>query len=269
MNSLKDQVEAILFASGRKMKVEEISKLCRVRDIEQIKAALKELQQKYEAENSSLVLVGENDIWNLTVRERYLPIVQKIVSETELPKSVIETLAVIAWKSPVLQSEIIRVRTNKAYDHIHQLEDLGFITAKKHGRTKEIKLGDNFYKYFDVQGEKAVKDAFNQVKGDQIKALEEKKRLEKDAKKKAEQAAEQAGTLQKPSSEQVKELVLQAKKELEAETAKETEQQKSQEMQQEPTEANPEPEALGPEPEAAEPEPKEKTPEEQKEQPSQ
>lgn len=262
MNSLKDQVEAILFASGRKMKVEEISKLCKVRDLEQIKLALKELQQKYDGENTSLVLVGENDIWNLTVRERYLPLVQKIVSETELPKSVIETLAVIAWKSPILQSEIIGIRTNKAYDHIHQLIDLGFITAKKHGRTKELKLGDNFYKYFDVQGDKAVKDAFNQVKGDQIKALEEKKRQEKDAKKKAEQAAEQTGTPQKPSSEQVKELVLQAKKEIETEKAKEQkpEQEEAQEKPQESTQ---------PELKSEEPESEESEPEEQKEQPSQ
>ncbi len=241
MTSLKDQVEAILFASGRKMKVEEIARLCRVRDAELVKAALKELQQKYEQDNASLVLVGEGDIWNLTVRERYLPLVQKIVSETELPKSVIETLAVIAWRNPVLQSEVIRVRTNKAYDHIHQLEEMGFITAKKHGRTRELKLGDSFYKYFDMKGEGDIKEKLRQVREGEIRRMAEGKRDEKEAKKKAEEEQQRSGEPGKASSEQVKEFVEQAKKELEAEQA-----QKPKETPSEPAAAVPKPETKDP-----------------------
>jgi segregation and condensation protein B len=224
MNSLKDQVEAILFASGRKMRADEIARLCKSRDLELVKASLKELQQKYEQENSSLVLVGEGEVWNLTVRERYLPLVQKIVSETELPKSVIETLAVIAWKSPVLQSELIRVRTNKAYDHIHQLEEMGFITAKKHGRTRELRLGDSFYKYFDMRGEGDLKEKLKQVREEEIRRLAEAKRKEKDSKKKEEEEQQRLAEPNKAPSEQVREFVEQARKEIEAEKKTEPQQ---------------------------------------------
>ena len=75
-----------------------------------------------------------------------------------------ETLAVIAWKVPVLQSDIISIRTNKAYDHLVELEKSGFISRSKSGRTKLIKLTDRFFNYFDVKNAEAMKEKFK-VKG--------------------------------------------------------------------------------------------------------
>ncbi len=149
----KHNVEAVLFSTGRKMSVEEIAKLCRIMRDDAL-AALKELQADYAAKNSSLMVVDEGDLWKLTVREKHLPVIKKIVSETELPKSVVETLAVIAWKAPVLQSDIIKVRTNKAYDHLKELEQSGYITRQKKGRTNLIKLTQKFFQYFDLPPEK-------------------------------------------------------------------------------------------------------------------
>ena len=114
------------------------------------------------------------------MREKYLPLVQKIVAETELSKTVMETLAVVAWKAPVLQSDIIRIRTNKAYDHLRELEDNGFISRAKHGRTQIIKLTDKFYSYFDMQGKEDVqkqfasfKEASNAIEKMQQKSVED------------------------------------------------------------------------------------------------
>ncbi|MBI2545636.1 SMC-Scp complex subunit ScpB [Candidatus Woesearchaeota archaeon] len=151
--SHKHNVEAVLFSTGRKMNVEEIAKLCRILREDALNA-LRELQADYNARNSSLMVIDEGDTWKLTIRERHLPVVKKIVAETELPKSVIETLAVIAWKAPVLQSDIIKVRTNKAYEHLKELEESGYITRQRKGRTNLIKLTQKFFQYFDLPPEK-------------------------------------------------------------------------------------------------------------------
>ncbi len=156
---MKKQIEAILFASGRKMPVEEIARLCRTTP-SVVQQQLQQLKADYEAKDSSLLLMDEPDGWKLTVKEQFSPIVQKIVAETELTKSVIETLAVIAWKAPVLQSTVIKVRTNKAYDHIGALEKSGFISREKHGRSHMIKLTERFFKYFDLKSQEEVKSKF-------------------------------------------------------------------------------------------------------------
>lgn len=156
---LKKQLEAALFAAGRKMSVDELARLCRTTSTT-VQQQLQELKADYDAKDSSLLLIDEPDGWKLSVREQYTSVVQKIVADTELTKTVIETLAVIAWKAPILQSTVIKMRTNKAYDHIFALEKSGFISREKHGRSQMIKLTDRFFKYFDLKSQEEVKDKF-------------------------------------------------------------------------------------------------------------
>ena len=155
---LKKKLEALLFSSGRKMSVEELSRLADARtgDIQQ---SLEELKKEYESKNSSVMIVNEGDSWKLTVHEQFLPLVQKIITETELSKTIVETLAVIAFKYPIKQSDLIRIRTNKAYDHLKELEEMGYISRQKHGRTNLIKLTQKFFEYFNLPEEK-LKEQF-------------------------------------------------------------------------------------------------------------
>lgn len=154
---LKNKIEAILFASGGKVEVDRISNLCKA-DAKEVLEMLNLLKNDYETKNSPLMVVEEGSAWKLTVREKYLPLVQKIMPELELGKSILETLAIIAWKQPLLQSDLIKARTNKAYDHISQLEESGFITKEKSGRTYIIKGTKKLYDYFDVPDKKSMRD---------------------------------------------------------------------------------------------------------------
>ncbi|MFW5990835.1 MAG: SMC-Scp complex subunit ScpB [Candidatus Nanoarchaeia archaeon] len=159
---LRNQIEALLFSAGRMMNPEELSKLTghKKEDVEKLAKGLKE---HYNNLNSSIMIIEEGDGWKMTVRESYLPLVRNINPHTELSKTVMETLAVIAWKSPVLQSTVIKLRTNKAYDHINELEELGFLTREKYGRTFMLKLTQKFFEYFDLQDKKDIAKVFKDI----------------------------------------------------------------------------------------------------------
>jgi len=131
------------------MSVEELSRLSNAQTSD-IEKSLIELKEEYDKKGSSVMIVNEGDSWKLTVREQFLPLVQKIVTETELSKTIMETLAVIAFKYPIKQSDLIKIRTNKAYDHLKELEGLGYISRQKQGRTNLIKLTQKFFEYFDL-----------------------------------------------------------------------------------------------------------------------
>jgi segregation and condensation protein B len=189
---LKRVVEAVLFAAARKLELAEIAKLCK-RPEQDVLAVLEQWRSQLDESKSPTMLIREGDTWKLTVREKYISVIKKVVTKTELPKSILETLAVVAYKVPVLQSKVIKIRTNKAYDHLRFLEDAGFITREKSGRTKLLKLTPKFFEYFDLdpsklkqkfgsasQVEKAIeaKEAeIEQIEADIIKQTEE--RLEK------------------------------------------------------------------------------------------
>ena len=207
--SVKSKVEAVLFSVGHKITLDEISKLCRSRK-EDVLQALKELQAEYDEKLSSLMLVEEGESWKFTVRDHLISVVRKIVTETELTKTVMETLAVIAFKYPILQAEVIKLRTNKAYDHLAELEKAGYITRQKHSRTNLIKLTEKFFKYFDLTEEqlkeqfkdfdsiaRAIKDKEQEVE----KIKEERVQKAKDLKQEDDKIRKEIESLDKADEE--------------------------------------------------------------------
>jgi len=220
MEDQKKRVEALLFSSGKRMNVQDIADLSKAK-LEEVKKTLFELKIEYEQKDSSLMLIEDGDFWKLTVREQFLPIVEKIVTETELSKTVLETLAIIAFKYPILQSDLIKIRTNKAYDHMAELEEAGYITRQKHGRTKLIKLTDKFFEYFDLPRDKLreqfkdfgsianaieeKEEEIEKIKEEQIQKAKEMKKEDENLKEAAESVDEEKTPLETYNSQKSKE----------------------------------------------------------------
>ena len=179
--TVKNKVEALLFSSGKALDVETLANITKL-EKNDIKKALKELKQDYETRDCSLMILEEGDSWKINVREKYLDMVRKIVADTELPKTVLETLGVIAYKNPILQSQVIKTRTSKAYEHIKLLVELGFVIKEKQGRSYQLKIAEKFYEYFDVANGD-IKDVFKNVK------IPEKKPEEPDKQETLEESA--------------------------------------------------------------------------------
>ena len=212
MEDIKNKVEALLFSSGKPISFEEIKKLCRLRNDEQLNKALQDLKIDYDNRDSSLILVNEGDKWKITTKENYFHIVKKIVTETELSKTLMETLAVIAWKYPIKQSDLIKIRTNKAYDHLRELETIGYISRQKHGRTKLIKLTDKFFSYFDLPPDK-LKEKFSDFS--QIaKAIVDKEKEIEDMKKDHKKQIREAKKMQEEDEQKQKKELKKAEKEI-------------------------------------------------------
>ena len=127
------------------------------------KKALEDIRKDYDERETALMIIQEGNSWKINVREKYLSLVRKVVADTELSKSIMETLAIIAWKTPVYQNEVVRIRGNKCYDHIAELENAGFVTKDKKGRSFVLKTTDKFYNYFDID-QKQLQGVMNEAK---------------------------------------------------------------------------------------------------------
>ena len=150
MQDEKSKVEAVLFTTGRFIGLEELSKLCGIGSIGYLKEILHELKKDYEKRDSALEIIEQGEKWKLNIKKDYLYLTENLLTSTELDKPTQETLAVIAYKNPALQSEVVKIRGNTAYDHIKLLKELDFITVEPSGRTRILKLTNKFYDYFDI-----------------------------------------------------------------------------------------------------------------------
>ncbi|MEK6969082.1 MAG: SMC-Scp complex subunit ScpB [Nanoarchaeota archaeon] len=162
MDLEEKKVEAILFAVGREITTERIASLCSL-DLNKVEEIMGKLVSTYDQADNSLKIIKKEEGWKLTVEDEFVPLVSNIVSSTELERPLMETLAVIAWKYPIVQSDVIKLRSPAAYEHMKQLEEQGFIIKEKFGRTYKVKLTKKFFEYFDLPSEEAKKAFLNQV----------------------------------------------------------------------------------------------------------
>ena len=167
--SLKKQVEAMLFTTGRFMSKDEIAKHLNTNN-EEITKILEELQKDYTEKDSAITLQKQDDLFKLNIKKEFGFIINKLLEDKEMDSPTTKTLAVIAYKSPVMQSEIIHIRGNKAYDHITHLKETGLISLEKQGRTRLIKLTSHFFDYFDI-AEKELKEVLKTPQDNTIQNL--------------------------------------------------------------------------------------------------
>ena len=157
------KLEAVFFVSGRFLSMQELISLSDLNPII-IRELIEKLQEKYNNDSSAIQIVEKKGLWKMDVKNEYYDIVNKMATgNTEFSKSEQETLAIIAYKQPIKQSVLIKIRSNKAYDHIKKFFDLGLIKKKRVGRTYEISLSDEFYDYFNLQERK---DLFKEAEND-------------------------------------------------------------------------------------------------------
>ena len=143
-------IEAILFISGKFVSIEDLIQLSGLNTII-IKESISKLKEKYNSEDSALDIIERDNLWKMDVKTEFHSIINKLASgSNEFTKAEQETLAIIAYKQPIKQSVIVKIRGNKAYDHIHKFIQIGLLKAKKEGHTSMLTLSDLFYDYFNV-----------------------------------------------------------------------------------------------------------------------
>ncbi len=146
-------LEAIFFVSGRFLTMAELVSLSDLNPA-LISEVLEQLCEKYRNEDSAIEIIEKNNMWKMDVKSGYTYLINKLATgSAEFSKAEQETLAIIAFKQPIKQSVIIKIRGNKAYDHIKKFKDLDLIKKKKTGHTYELSLSDDFYDYFNIGSE--------------------------------------------------------------------------------------------------------------------
>ncbi len=170
---MKKQVEAILFTTGKFMKIQEIASILNIKE-KQVKSSLESLKKDYKNKESALEIQEQNNKYKLNIKKEHGHLSNKLLSSKEFDSPTTKTLAIIAYKNPAIQSEIIKIRGNKAYDHVKELRESNLITSEKYKRTRILKLTSNFYDYFDV----AKEELKQKMKEAPIKNIDFKKLLE-------------------------------------------------------------------------------------------
>ena len=150
---LTTRVEAVLYLKGRPISKKDLSEITDS-DINSINNAIKELKIKYSNSKSAIELNEINNSYCLELKSTLNDFVEDLLP-SELKTSELRTLATIAIKKKILQSDLILLRGSGAYDHIKELLNKKFIVKRKQkeGRSYWLSLSEKFFQTFAVSNE--------------------------------------------------------------------------------------------------------------------
>ncbi len=148
--SLPSQLEAILYLKGKPLSITEMSEV-----VQEPKAFVEEaliaLIAGYAQRDTALEIQEQNGLYSLQLRKGLGELVKNLLP-VDLSLGTLRTLATIALKKRILQSDLVALRGSGAYDHIKELVSQNFIDRKRQseGRSYWITLSEKFHRTFSV-----------------------------------------------------------------------------------------------------------------------
>ena len=120
-------------------------------DKDAVTDALIELMGDYAHRDSALEVIETPTGYSLQLRLAFHDLLQELVP-AELGVGALRTLAAIALKHPIAQTELIELRGSGAYQHIQELINLGFVQRRKQsdGRSYWLQVTDKFHQHFEL-----------------------------------------------------------------------------------------------------------------------
>jgi segregation and condensation protein B len=165
--SLVLYIEALIFIASEPISLKDIRKVLEsafntsipTEDIEQ---ALAEIKEKYQQEHFAFEFVEIAEGFQFMTKSAFHSVVDEYIKENNakrLSKAALETLAIIAYKQPVVKSEVEHIRGVNCDYTIQKLleKELIEIQGRDHGPGKPLIYGTSpkFMNYF---GLKSIKD---------------------------------------------------------------------------------------------------------------
>jgi segregation and condensation protein B len=183
--SLKLIIEALLFASDRPLSVKDIREWLPDADPANIRSALKVLKYEYEAFGRSFRLRDVGGGYQFRSHSEYGPYILRMLQSTpaRISRAALETLAIVAYKQPIIRYEIEKIRGVDSGGILRNLLEKGLIRIMGRkdlpGRPLIYGTTRRFLEVFDLDSIgslpklKEIKAFGSEENGTQIQAFQE------------------------------------------------------------------------------------------------
>jgi segregation and condensation protein B len=144
-------LEAALYVTGRPLDMKTLGSVLKTRSPQKILDMAHHLMKAYDEQSSALQVLELSDgRFVMQLRSTYSRHVKRLATRQLLTPGPLRTLSFIAFKQPVTQSYVVRVRGSLAYDHVRRLREIGLIDEEQLGRTKVLRTTPTFADYFNL-----------------------------------------------------------------------------------------------------------------------
>jgi len=145
------KVEAALYASGRPLSVEEIAHVAGTASERKAVAAVREVARSVNGAMQAVEVVEyAGPKFAMQLKAQYTQTARKFATRPLLSRAALRTLSFIAFFQPISAAELVVRRSSTVYQHLKELEEVGFIVGERQGRSRAYKTTPRFADYFGL-----------------------------------------------------------------------------------------------------------------------
>ncbi len=145
------KVEAALYAAGRPVTVEEIMHVAQTSSERKATAVAREVARNVNGALQAVEVVEySGPKFAMQLKAQYTQTARKFATRPLLSRAALRTLSFIAFFQPISSAELVLRRSSTVYQHLKELEEVGFVVGERRGRSKAYKTTNRFAEYFGL-----------------------------------------------------------------------------------------------------------------------
>ncbi len=150
MASLSHTIEAILYLKAKPLTIAQIAEYAKC-DKDAAEEGLIQLMGDYAHRDGALEIAETENGYSLQLRQPFKPLLDELIP-LDIGLGSLRTLAAIAMRGPISQTDLVDLRGSGAYGHVHELVDQGFVRRRRQsdGRSFWLQVTEKFYQRFEI-----------------------------------------------------------------------------------------------------------------------
>ncbi len=156
------RLEAVLLLADEPLPARRLAEAADLADAAEARSLLDRLRELYDADGTAFQIEEIAGGYQLLTRPRYHPWLARLKRtghELRLTPATLETLAVIAYKQPIMRAEVEKVRGVACSEVVRQLMEKGLVkVAGRHDSLGRPQLYGTTKKFLQAFGLNAIKD---------------------------------------------------------------------------------------------------------------
>ncbi len=145
------RIEAALYSSGRALDAEQLAKAAGISSKKRAIDEAKAIQSKMKSAMSAVEVVEyPGQRFAMQLKAEYTHVARKFATKPLLSKAALRTLSFIAYFQPISSADLALRRGSQAYDHLKDLEEVGFLAWERKGRSRLYRTTTEFSEYFGL-----------------------------------------------------------------------------------------------------------------------
>ena len=148
---VRGRIEAALYSSGRALDADQLASAAGITSKKRAIDEAKAIAASFKSATTSLEIVEyPGPRFAMQLKAEYNNIARRFATKPLLSKAALRTLSFIAYFQPITSSDLSARRGSQVYEHVRDLEEVGFLLWERKGRSKLYRTTGEFAEYFGL-----------------------------------------------------------------------------------------------------------------------